>query len=65
LRCSEVKTAFLGAHVRPDAFTSRQREDVGKSAAGFWSFFTAEVPRRLPLSEDVVTLLDETPSTSW
>ncbi|MCU0268057.1 MAG: hypothetical protein MUF83_05355 [Acidimicrobiales bacterium] len=51
--------------MRPDAFTSRQREDVGKSAAGFWSFFTAEVPRRLPLSEDVVTLLDETPSTSW
>jgi len=53
------KTPFLGASVRPDAFTSRERGEVRKTQTGFWAFHPTKVPRHLPLSEDVVKLLDE------
>ncbi|MPY93170.1 MAG: Fic family protein [Acidimicrobiia bacterium] len=45
--------------MRPDAFTSRERGEVRKTPTGYWAFFPAEVPRRLPLSDEVVKLLDE------
>ena len=45
--------------MRPEAFTSTDRGRVRKSHAGFWAFFPNELPRRLPLSNEVIKLLDE------
>lgn len=45
--------------VRPDAFTSAERGRVRKTAEGYWAFHPAEIPRRLPLSDEAVKLLDE------
>jgi Fic family protein len=45
--------------MRPDAFTSSARGEVRKTQTGFWAFFPSEVPRRVPLSDEVVKLLDE------
>lgn len=45
--------------MRPDAFTSTDRGRVRKTAEGFWAFHPSDVPRRLPLSDEVVKLLDD------
>ncbi|MGF1600240.1 MAG: Fic family protein [Acidimicrobiales bacterium] len=45
--------------MRPDAFTSSARGEVRKTQTGFRAFFPSEVPRRVPLSDEVVKLLDE------
>jgi len=45
--------------VRPDAFSSSARGDVRKTQTGYWAFFPAEAPRRVPLSDEVIKLLDE------
>jgi len=45
--------------MRPDAFTSSARGVVRKTRTGFWAFVPSDVPRRVPLSDEVVKLLDE------
>lgn len=45
--------------MRPDAFTSSARGVVRKTQTGFWAFVPSDVPRRVPLSDEVVKLLDE------
>lgn len=45
--------------MRPDAFTSSARGVVQKTQTGFWAFVPSDVPRRVPLSDEVVKLLDE------
>jgi len=45
--------------VRPEAFTSQERGLVVRDPTGFWAFHPAPLPRRLDLSQDIVTLLDE------
>lgn len=45
--------------MRPEAFTSTERGRVRRTQEGFFAFFPADLPRRLPLSDDVVKLLDD------
>lgn len=45
--------------MRPDAFSSSARGRVRKTPAGYWAYFPAAAPRRVPLSDGVVKLLDE------
>lgn len=45
--------------MRPDAFTSKARGEVRKTLAGYWAYFPSKVPQHLPLSTEVVKLLDE------
>lgn len=45
--------------MRPDAFTSTERGRVRKTPEGYWAFVPAAAPRRLPLSDEVIKLLDE------
>lgn len=45
--------------MRPEAFTSQERGLVVRDPTGFWAFHPTPLPRRLDLSQDIVTLLDE------
>lgn len=45
--------------MRPEAFTSKERGLVVRDPTGFWAFHPTPLPRRLDLSQDIVTLLDE------
>lgn len=45
--------------MRPEAFTSQERGLVVPDPTGFWAFHPTPLPRRLDLSQDIVTLLDE------
>jgi len=45
--------------VRPDAFRSTERGRVRKAPEGYWAFFPNDTPRQIPLSDEVVKLLDE------
>lgn len=45
--------------MQPDAFTSSERGHVRRTRTGFWAFHPTAVPRRVPLPDHVVKLLDE------
>lgn len=45
--------------MRPDAFRSTERGRVRKAPEGYWAFFPNDTPRQIPLSDEVVKLLDE------
>ena len=45
--------------MRPDAFGSSDRGVVRRTLEGFWAFYPAPLPRRVPLSAELLVLLDE------
>src|SRR5438270_3481394 len=45
--------------MRPDAFGSSDRGVVRRALEGFWAFYPAPLPRRVPLSAELLVLFDE------
>jgi Fic family protein len=45
--------------MRPEAFPSSERGAVRRTLEGFWAFYPAPLPRRVPLSAELLVLLDE------
>lgn len=45
--------------MRPDAFRSRDRGTVRRTLEGYWAFYPEPLPRRVPLSAELLVLLDE------